>query len=184
MTKLAIVGSHGVGKSTLVNELRKIYPGFNFVTEVARKCPYSLNEKTTLESQDWILRKQIQSELEKPLYDVTICDRSVYDQLAYIVYAVDNNNISLEDGKQLENFITNWGLSYDFIFYVPIEFNVVDDGFRSVDELYRKEIDEHVKEILNKYVGNHRKITLVGTVDDRLTTIKNKLFEIMEKRNI
>lgn len=176
--KIAFVGTHSVGKTTLLNELKKIYPGFNFVSEVARHCPFSLNEKTTLESQDWILRKQIQGELEKPIHDVTICDRSVYDQLAYIVYAVDYGTISSEDGERLERFISNWGLTYDYLFYIPIEFDVEDDGFRSIDELYRKTIDDHVQYILDKYVGTHRRMQLNGTVEERLGVVKNKLFEL------
>ena len=56
------------------------------------------------------------------------------------------------------------------VFYFPIEFPVVDDGFRSKDEEFRKKIDENIKNILN-----YRHIPYIevrGTVEERLNTIK------------
>jgi len=68
--KVAFCGAHSTGKTTLINELRKIYPTFNFVNECARDCPFPLNEKTTFESQDWIFREQISRELKVPINDI------------------------------------------------------------------------------------------------------------------
>jgi hypothetical protein len=107
----------------------------------------------------------------------------VYDQLAYIAYAVDNNIIPLADGEMFEKFISNWGMSYDYIFYIPIEFDVEDDGFRSVDKIYREIIDDHVRFILDKYVGSHRRMELKGTVEERVDAVKHKLFELMDGLN-
>src|SRR6478672_6678337 len=88
--KLAFVGTHGVGKTTLcydlAAQLKRLDLGVEIVKEVARRCPLSINENTTLDAQAWILHTQIAEELEAAaLYEAVICDRSVLDNYAYLV---------------------------------------------------------------------------------------------------
>ncbi len=57
--KLALIGTHGVGKTTLVYEvcslLKKSHHNVELVTEVARQSPFPVNAETTLGGQLWIL---------------------------------------------------------------------------------------------------------------------------------
>jgi len=61
--KLALIGTHGVGKTTLAYELcsllKKADHNVELVTEVARQSPFPVNAATTLEGQLWILHAQI-----------------------------------------------------------------------------------------------------------------------------
>ena len=61
--KIAFVGSHGVGKTTLCFDLAAQLKrrGFNadIVKEVARASPLPVNRKTSRESQLWILTTQV-----------------------------------------------------------------------------------------------------------------------------
>src|ERR1700723_2734827 len=82
--KLALVGTHGVGKTTLAYEtcslLKKADYNVELVTEVARRSPFPVNEGTTLDGQLWILHAQIAAELEASARAPhIICDRSVLD---------------------------------------------------------------------------------------------------------
>src|SRR5512145_1893549 len=65
--KLALIGTHGVGKTTLAYDIcalrKKQGQNVELVTEVARRCPFPVNEGTTLEAQLWILHTQIADEL-------------------------------------------------------------------------------------------------------------------------
>nr|MDP9179153.1 AAA family ATPase [Gemmatimonadota bacterium] len=82
--KVAFVGSHGVGKTTLcfdlASQLKRLDLGVDLVKEVARRCPLPINEETTPDAQAWILHTQIAEELAAAtLYEVVVCDRSVLD---------------------------------------------------------------------------------------------------------
>ena len=65
--KLAFVGTHGVGKTTLcfdlASQLKRLDLGVDLVKEVARRCPLPINEETTLDAQAWILHTQIAEEM-------------------------------------------------------------------------------------------------------------------------
>ena len=66
--KIAFIGTHGVGKTTLCYELaaslKKRDLSVELVREVARECPLPINRDTTLKAQSWILHTQIARELE------------------------------------------------------------------------------------------------------------------------
>ncbi len=82
--KLAFVGSHGVGKTTLcfglAARLKAADISLDVVGEIARRCPLPINQDTTLAAQGWILHTQIAEEiLAGARNEVVICDRSVLD---------------------------------------------------------------------------------------------------------
>ena len=55
--------------------------------------------------------------------------------------------------------------------YFPIEFEVVDDGVRSLDEEYRREIDNNIKSILEELGINY--YVMEGAQEERLEMMKN-----------
>jgi thymidylate kinase len=82
--KIALIGSHGVGKTTLCFELAALLKRRNadveLVREVARRCPLPINQDTTLAAQEWILLTQIAWEIEAAAtHEVVLCDRSALD---------------------------------------------------------------------------------------------------------
>ena len=82
--KIAFIGTHGVGKTTLCFELaaalKRLDMSVDLVKEVARECPLPINRETTQEAQNWILHSQIAREIElAPHFDAIICDRAVLD---------------------------------------------------------------------------------------------------------
>ena len=176
--KLGIAGSHGVGKTTVMNMLKKDMPTINIVTEAARDCPYPINEYTGFKSQEWIFREQVKRELAVSIDDITVSDRTVYDQLAYIKAAAERGNLTYEECCLLEKFISYWGFTYDYIIYIPIEFEMEKDGIRSEDEEYRIEIDNYVQQMLDEYVCEERRCTITGTPEERVKKIKEILMNL------
>ena len=89
MKKIGIMGTHGTGKTTLAFELalkyKKENPSMNvkMMAEVARKCPYPINEASTQRSQRWIWAAQMVAELDGMRNDILVCDRTILDSLAY-----------------------------------------------------------------------------------------------------
>lgn len=164
--KLALIGTHGVGKTTLAfdvcTQLKKLGHNVEMVTEVARRCPLPVNEGTTLQAQLWILHTQIAAELEaRQRAEHVICDRSVLDNYCYLVNST---------GKQpaLEGWLENWLESYDLLVGVPLVREAIyaegfrqpalDDGFRATDRAFQQRIDALLKEKLaeapfNRFAG-------------------------------
>ena len=65
--KIAFIGTHGVGKTTLCYELagalkRQGIP-VDIVKEVARLSPLPINRQTSLDAQIWILMTQVAEEI-------------------------------------------------------------------------------------------------------------------------
>ncbi|MGC1292445.1 MAG: hypothetical protein WA855_14295, partial [Candidatus Acidiferrales bacterium] len=80
--KLALIGTHGVGKTTIAYEVcslvKRAGQNVELVSEVARRSPFPVNAGTTLEEQLWILHTQIAAELEAGRNGAhAVCDRSV-----------------------------------------------------------------------------------------------------------
>ena len=87
--KVAFIGTHGVGKTTLAfemaSQLKKLGANVGFLEEVARRCPFPINEDTSLVAQTWILVETIRREIElSKVYPEVVCDRSVLDNYCYM----------------------------------------------------------------------------------------------------
>jgi thymidylate kinase len=145
--KLALIGTHGVGKTTLAYEicslLKKADYNVELVTEVARQSPFPVNLATTLEGQLWILHAQIAAELSASRHAPhVICDRSVLDNYCYLV-----NKFGRQ--PQLEAWLAWWMDSYSFLVGVPpLENRITPDGFRSEDRAFQQRIHELLQLLL------------------------------------
>jgi thymidylate kinase len=145
--KLALIGTHGVGKTTLAYEicslLKKANHNVELVTEVARQSPFPVNAATTLEGQLWILHAQIAAELDAGRRAPhVICDRAVLDNYCYLV-----NKFGRQ--PQLEAWLAWWMDTYSFLVGVPpIESAITSDGFRSEDRDFQVRIHELLSKLL------------------------------------
>jgi nicotinamide riboside kinase len=145
--KVALVGTHGVGKTTLVYEvcslLKKARHNVELVAEVARQSPFPVNAETTLAGQLWILHQQIAAELEASLRaPIVITDRSVLDNYCYLV-----NKFGRQ--PQLETWLAWWMTSYSLFIGVPtIQGEIPRDGFRSEDREFQSRIHNLLIELL------------------------------------
>lgn len=156
--KIALIGTHGVGKTTLAYEvctrLKKAGQNVELVTEIARRSPFPVNEATTLEGQLWILHTQVAAELEAAQRaPYVICDRAVLDNYCYLVNKC---------GRQpaLETWLERWLESYGLLVGVPLVEQPIfaetfrqpalADGFRSVNDDFRRRIEALLKEFLGQ----------------------------------
>ena len=115
--KLALIGTHGVGKTTLAYEtcslLKKASYNVELVTEIVRQSHFPVNAATTLEAQLWILHAQIATELDAARRAPhVICDRAVLDNYCYLV-----NKFGRQ--PQLEPWLTWWMETYSILIGVP-----------------------------------------------------------------
>jgi len=137
--KVALIGTHGVGKTTLCFEiaarLKRQDVDVELVREVARRCPLPINRDTSLASQGWILHTQMAWELEAEAgHPLVLCDRSVLDNYCYLVHAA---------GPQAswEPLLAAWLPTYDLLIKVPIWTTPRWDGVRDTDLAFQRDID-------------------------------------------
>lgn len=144
--KVAFIGTHGVGKTTLCYELagrlKRRGLDADIVKEVARTSPLPINQQTSLEAQTWILMTQVAEEVRSASrHPVVVCDRSVLDNYAYLAHAC---------GRQpaLEAFVDYWLASYDLLVKVPVVGTASADGVRDTDAAFVGAIDALVDTLL------------------------------------
>lgn len=143
--KIAFIGSHGVGKTTLgfdlAARLKRQDRGVDLVKEVARSCPLPINRDTTLEAQAWILHTQIAHEIAAASQnEVVICDRSVLDNYAYMVH---------QAGRQpaYDALVAMWVGTYHRLFKVPVIEPPSFDGKRDVSTEFQHAIDATIDQL-------------------------------------
>jgi GTPase SAR1 family protein len=148
--KIAFIGSHGVGKTTLCYDLaarlKRQDRAVDLVKEVARRCPLPINRDTTLSAQAWILHTQIADEIAAAAQnDVVICDRSVLDNYAYLVNQVGRL-------PAYDALVREWVASYDALFKVPIVDPPTFDGQRDVSQTFQRDIDGVIDRLARELV--------------------------------
>ncbi|MEO7367752.1 MAG: ATP-binding protein [Gemmatimonadaceae bacterium] len=147
--KIAFVGTHGVGKTTLcfdlAAQLKRLDLGVELVKEVVRRCPLPINEQTTADAQAWILHMQIAEELAAAAsYEVVICDRSVLDNYAYLVKPMGRR-------PEMDALVDSWIRTYNALFRVPVIDAPSFDGTRAVSQSFQVEIDETIDDLVKAF---------------------------------
>ena len=154
--RIALMGSHGVGKTTLCFDvaarLKRLDMGVDLVKEVARACPLPINKDTTFEAQAWILHSQIAEELAADYrYEVVVCDRSVLDNYAYMVHHAGRRT-------EYDALIKEWMGSYSGLFKVPILDPPSFDGTRDTSGDFQREVDHVIDQLLEDFGIPHRRL--------------------------
>ena len=144
--KIAFIGTHGVGKTTLCFELaaclKRLDVSVDVVKEVARHCPLPINRDTTLDAQQWILHTQIAQEIAtSQAYEAIVCDRAVLDNYAYLVHATGRK-------PEFEQLIRHWMSTYSMLVKVPVVSPPAFDGTRDISVDFQLEIDKVINELI------------------------------------
>jgi thymidylate kinase len=154
--KIAFIGSHGVGKTTLCYDLAALLKrqglSVDIVKEVARLSPLPINRQTSLDAQTWILASQIAEEIRSASqHQVVVCDRSVLDNYAYLVLACGRQ-------RWLERLVNHWMRTYDLLFKVPVSGEAAADGVRDTDDFFIRSIDQLVDGLLQEKRVPHERL--------------------------
>jgi len=162
LLKVGIVGAQRVGKSTLATELSTIL-NLPHITEIARK--YNVNTTDRREYYDIqqnILIDQLAAERAHNLTGF-ISDRTTIDNCAYFINGAGSKVYEL-----LKYFYiaTRNIQNYSHILYIPIEFNIVPDGFASTDPIYQIKIDDLIIDLL--LITETEFYTVSGTHSERI----------------
>jgi len=159
--RIVFVGAHGVGKSTLFNHpyFKDNFPNHTFVDSISRKFPkdWSSRHRQFYVNSWYLWHHYIDNNY--------VSARSIFDPWSYT---------RLTCGLTFMFYWFNIGvrlIKYDYIFYVPIEFELIDDNFRPLDKDYQIQTDREIKLLLDFYHIKYHTIT--GTIEERITKIRN-----------
>ena len=153
--RIALVGSHGTGKTTLLKAIEASgkFDGYRKITEVSRSLIEELGfnplvgESTYEKKHDFewkIFKKQVEEENKSPKF---VSDRSIFDILAYASTLLDT--IDFAHFHTTVHQLRYERYPYDLLVFVPIEFPMEKDGIRPEDEEYRHEIERRMQKLLN-----------------------------------
>jgi thymidylate kinase len=150
--KIAFIGTHGVGKTTLCFELaarlKRLDYSVDLVKEVARECPLPINRDTTYDAQSWILHTQIAHELAAvSRHDVVVCDRSILDNYAYLVHRLGRR-------PELDPLMETWLPSYTALIKVPLWRQPSFDGVRDTGAEFQQGIDRTLDELVAAFAAD------------------------------
>ena len=143
--RISLVGASSTGKTTVYELLKTKLPKYEFVNESTRTVGnygFPINEAGTSETQLAISSFHLEALLQP--YNLVL-DRCYMDLVAYSRFMP---NISKETLKYILDTWQRVKNEYTHYVYFPIEFDSVDDGVRSIDEQWRKDIDDEFFEML------------------------------------
>ena len=140
--RIAISGSQGVGKTTLIDKIwvDKSAENFHIEKEIVRSLMregVSINKGADHRSQLIILEAHYKNILK---YPELITDRCAIDAFAYAIWDYLKGNYSFSEHKEHESIFLSCISSYDKVFYLKPEFQLQEDGVRSTDSVYQTEI--------------------------------------------
>lgn len=170
--KIAISGAQCTGKTTILNKLYELYPNWvyfkNVVRDIANKG-IPINDLGTNDTQKAIMDAHIDNLSRAKIDKTYVYDRCLLDWFTYTNDLFKNNKISQKQFEYFEyNFKKNIN-SYDIIFYLEPEFEIVDDGFRSTNKEYQNQIVNEFRNVIEKYRVPVIKVN--GSVKERINLI-------------
>lgn len=164
--KIAVIGSHGTFKTTLIYFLAGVLKAkgknVGIIREVARACPYFKGGHGNILAQNWILLTQAQWEREyQDKYDYVLCDRSLIDNFLYAKEAYRKEEKELPDW--IEPFILHHGESYSFLFKTTLSSKgLVHDGTRDTEAGWQREMDALICQYLEEKKIEHFSLPVSG----------------------
>lgn len=152
MIRLAVVGSHGVGKSALCRVLAEEL-GLPLIHEQVRLVARDMGYTPSTIPEDLIFQFQAQSliqhaELEEDYHDLGfVADRSVVDYRAYLnsipTSIKEKYSFEYRVTKRVEEHrIPSRVPYYTHIVFIPIMFELENDGERHIDLQYQLNIED------------------------------------------
>ena len=164
--KISIVGTSCMGKSTYIKDFLKEWPMYKTpektYRDVIKEKGLVINELGNEESQRIILNVLVDQAIEYSKEDNVILDRCVLDNLAYTSWLNLNDKVSDKFLDETRLIVRETLKMYDILLFKPIsKFNnidIVSDGLRSVNPVYREEIDILFKAFQTSYLSGDGRI--------------------------
>ncbi|MEO6323258.1 MAG: ATP-binding protein [Thermoanaerobaculia bacterium] len=184
--RIAFVGAHGTGKTTLARavaeKLQEAGIAAPVVPEVPRWICSKANDPVFFRREKNSPLRQVLLLLGQPVFETALlqsrsawllCDRSLLDHWAYTRLLFRDELLREGVTELLDEFVSSYTRTYDYMFYVPIEFAPLDDGTREGDDRFQEQVDSEIRQLLGAYRLATQ--TVSGTVEARVATVISQL---------
>lgn len=185
--KIVFIGAHGTGKSTLATDLQRCLSkikSFPLIESVARQCRSALKSNDIYKILDDNAQDKMKQEMitDFAFWDFErICSwnidcimtRCPLDVVAYEIVNYGHNEGVLKNLSKLFDFKFKGYFNNCIFFYIPIEFDLVDDGIRPMGKEYQKKVDKAMLDLVNNL--DLPIITITGDKQERL----NKCIDVL-----
>ena len=168
--KISISSTHGVGKTTLINLIKKIYkmnntifyPESAIIVNEMNKKKFKLNQESNIDTQRLIMEMEVNNVNNSNLHKSNLCffDRCVLDTYIYCIYLFEHNNLSFEEFSLIEKYYKENIYKYDIIFFIESRSSRIENnGYRALDKKYQDDIYNIFKKVLKTI--DHEKIKII-----------------------
>ena len=168
--KISISSTHGVGKTTLINLIKKIYkmnntifyPESAIIVNEMNKKKFKLNQDSNIDTQRLIMEMEVNNVNNSNLHKSNLCffDRCVLDTYIYCIYLFEHSNLSFEEFSLIEKYYKENIYKYDIIFFIESRSSRIENnGYRALDKKYQDDIYNIFKKVLKTI--DHEKIKII-----------------------
>ena len=159
MKRIAVFGTHGSAKTTLVYKLAAYFKmqdkNVTVIHETARKSPFPINQGAVYQTTLFLIASQLKKELEAEAggFEISISDRTLSDAFVYINYLKRDNQYT----HVLEDFCMQWVKQYDLLVYLEPTpgYLPTDDGIRACDASYQNAIRDDFRHLIKQMQKVH-----------------------------
>lgn len=151
--RVAFIGAHGTGKTSLVDAIAKLM-GLPVIKEQAREVAteWGYTPATIPAAHLWDYQKEVvlRQVGKERAYDTCgfVSDRSVVDNMAYFKLLAEANNWPSERHGFYQSMFYERIDRYDMLIHIPIMFPLVDDGQRHTDPTFQLEVDRLIRHLI------------------------------------
>ena len=177
-TIVALIGSHGTGKTTLANALERSLGAFRPPGSWTRTCKSlfgALNKQVVDVTQLMITFGNLATLLSssRPL---VVAERLVLDNLAYSMLSENITAVTLEAHRTILRNLVDPSFGYRILWvFMPIEFEMERDGVRLEDTDYRLAIERLILSLGTEF--GIEWVVAKGSVDQRTEIVESALKE-------
>jgi len=194
---VALIGSHGTGKTSVFDALRKKFPGHLYFSEAVRhqasafgyKDPDSLTGEIGVAAFE-LMNMNAWSVIDKKMNgylnerSVIITDRSAIDNYGYYLTRRKSPQ-DFQAGALLKNMARHYTRLIDVFVYFPLgPVTLKKDRIRRGDHGYQTAVDSNIKKILKEFGIPGRRIHVLssGSIKGRVNEIGRLVKSRKKKR--
>lgn len=165
--RIAVSGTHRVGKSTLIEEFLRLHPEFEHEPEPYAVLVEDYGEEFSEEPCEEDFLRQLEFNLDRLVQHATeenvIYERCPLDFVAYL------SALDVNVSETLMERISDAMQQLNLIVYLPLDDAYGDDEFPKL----RKAVDRKLRELLD--CANVVAVEATGSTTQRLHTVENQL---------